>query len=55
MLPVSYEDNNQHYDEEKQYEPDPSMSDRDHERASLSYWEPTFREQLQETTNTPEE
>ena len=35
MLPVDSEDDNQHYDEEKQYNPNPSLSGCDHEGASL--------------------
>jgi len=35
MLPIDSEDDNQHHDEEKQYEPDPSLFERNHGGASL--------------------
>jgi len=38
MLPIEGEDDNEHHYEEKQYEPDPSLSSCDHERTSLSCW-----------------
>jgi hypothetical protein len=38
MLPIEGEDDNQHHDEEKQYEANPSLFERNHEGASLFCW-----------------
>jgi hypothetical protein len=38
MLPIDSKEDDEHHYEEKQYEPDPSLFERNHEGASLFCW-----------------